>query len=148
MKFLRARASALGFATKSASSKKRSRVSSTSRITKAALMPSKYAEDDDDPYGDGQNDEDAEYDEEEDDNVDTDMLPTLLVYQSGELVYNWVRVDWEAGRGGIEEFLKTQVRFIPNYSFQLIHIVDIGCFPLFHLLEIVGSPRTTRMNLA
>jgi hypothetical protein len=68
-------------------------------------MPGKYQDDDDDPYGDEENSEGE--DEGGDDNVDTDMLPTLLVYQSGDLVFNWVRVDWEAGRGGIEEFLKT-----------------------------------------
>lgn len=50
----------------------------------------------------------AYYDEEEQDNeveVDTDMLPTLLVYQDGQLVHNWVRVDWEAGQTGVEDLL-------------------------------------------
>lgn len=41
--------------------------------------------------------------------VDTDMLPTMLVYRDGELVYNWVRVDWEANRAGIEELLVKSV---------------------------------------
>lgn len=33
------------------------------------------------------------------------MLPTLLVYHDGQLIHNWVRVDWEAGDAGIEELL-------------------------------------------
>jgi hypothetical protein len=33
------------------------------------------------------------------------MLPTLLVYRDGELVHNWVRVDWEAGQAGVEDLL-------------------------------------------
>ncbi len=37
------------------------------------------------------------------------MLPTMLVYRNGELVHNWVRVDWEAGTAGIEELLETYV---------------------------------------
>jgi len=110
VKFLRARASALGFASTSTASTKQA--PALPRSTKSSLMPGKYQDDEDDPYGD---DETEEFEDEiEDDNVDTDMLPTLLVYQSGDLVYNWVRVDWEAGRGGIEEFLKThRVLFDP-----------------------------------
>lgn len=76
-KFLRARASALGFAT---TPRKKGRVVDV----------------DDDPYAD---------EEEEEDQVDMDMLPTMLVYRDGELVHNWVRVDWEAGRAGVEELL-------------------------------------------
>lgn len=41
--------------------------------------------------------------------VDKDMLPTMQVYKGGDLVFNWVRVDWEAGAAGIDEFLQ---RFI------------------------------------
>jgi hypothetical protein len=37
--------------------------------------------------------------------VDLDMLPTMLVYRGGDLVHNWVRVDWEAGHAGLEELL-------------------------------------------
>lgn len=59
--------------------------------------------DEDDPDSDhGSSDE---KDTGDDDNVDLDMLPTLLVYRSGELIFNWVRVDWEAGEAGIEELL-------------------------------------------
>jgi hypothetical protein len=44
-------------------------------------------------------DEDNHYQEENEDEVDVDMLPTILVYRAGELVYTWVRVDWEAETG-------------------------------------------------
>ncbi|KAF7967359.1 hypothetical protein HWV62_34639 [Athelia sp. TMB] len=98
-KFLRCRAAMLGFAaTKPVPVKS----------TPGRAPPRTIIEDDeDDPYGDGDYDgddarEDLEYDEEA---VDTDMLPTLLVYHHGELVYNWVRVDWEAGEAGVEELL-------------------------------------------
>ena len=98
-KFLRCRAATLGFA-----------------ATKPVLVKSASGhapprtiieDDEDDPYGDADYDggdahEDQEYDE---DAVDTDMLPTLLVYHHSELVYNWVRVDWEAGEAGVEELL-------------------------------------------
>ena len=49
------------------------------------------------PCGFGEEDEDA---------VDTDMLPTMLVYRAGELVHNWVRVDWEAGVVGVGDLLE------------------------------------------
>jgi hypothetical protein len=38
------------------------------------------------------------------------MLPTLLVYRDGQLVHNWVRVDWEAGKAGVEELLSRCVK--------------------------------------
>jgi hypothetical protein len=50
-------------------------------------------------------DNNVEYPDYDEDAVDTDMLPTLLVYHDGELVFNWVRVDWEAGNAGVEELL-------------------------------------------
>ncbi len=37
--------------------------------------------------------------------ADLDMLPTMLVYQGGELLHTWIRVDWEAGQDGIENLL-------------------------------------------
>ncbi|TFK42302.1 thioredoxin-like protein [Crucibulum laeve] len=96
-KFLRARASALGFATSAKKSK---------RIPPSRLRPPLEV-DEDDPYGDDDENEDYRDDEEDniDDNVDLDMLPTMLVYRDGELVHNWVRVDWEA-QAGIEELLE------------------------------------------
>ena len=48
----------------------------------------------------------GDYESEEED-VDLDMLPTVLVYRDGELLHTWVRVDWEAGKDGIENFLLT-----------------------------------------
>ena len=47
--------------------------------------------------------------------VDTDMLPTILVYRSGQLVHNWVRVDWEAGLLGIDELLE---RYVDSYAIR------------------------------
>lgn len=67
-KFLRVRASAIGFATS---------------------RPSFKAEYDEDNHA--QDDANSE--------VDVDMLPTILVYRAGELVFTWVRVDWEAETG-------------------------------------------------
>jgi len=64
-------------------------------------------DDDDDDDDDGFNEKDKYDDDDEfdSDDVDLDMLPTMLVYLNGELVHNWVRVDWEAGQAGIEELL-------------------------------------------
>ena len=68
-------------------------------------------DDEEDPYAydekditesDGDEDDD---DYNRDDDVDLDVLPTLLVYRGGELVHTWVRVDWEAGKAGVEELL-------------------------------------------
>jgi hypothetical protein len=89
-KFLRSRASSLGFATIAATRSRRS-------------LPGSYEsdsdddDDDDEPLSEGSNGVRTA--------VDTDMLPTLLVYRDGNLVHNWVRVDWEAGRAGVEELL-------------------------------------------
>ena len=99
-KFLRAKASALGFATTKTSSKSRK------FATPLESLREEDDEDDDDGF-----DEKDKYDDNEDleefdyDDVDLDMLPTMLVYQNGELVHNWVRVDWEAGKAGIAELL-------------------------------------------
>ncbi|KAF9014095.1 thioredoxin-like protein [Cyathus striatus] len=99
-KFLRARASALGFA--SAGSSSAPKVHVATRLSKAPVE-----DDEDDPYGydDKYYDMEDEEDYVDDDDVDLDVLPTMLVYRGGELVHNWVRVDWEAGRGGVEELL-------------------------------------------
>jgi hypothetical protein len=42
------------------------------------------------------------------------MLPTMLVYQSGELVHNWVRVDWELRDLDIESLLDKCVFPFPS----------------------------------
>lgn len=99
-KFLRARAAALGFASKGSSTKQ--------YASRQQSMPGRFIDNDhDDPYYDDEEEKTPYYDEEEEEeeDVDTDMLPTLLVYRDGELVHNWVRVDWEAGKAGIEELL-------------------------------------------
>jgi hypothetical protein len=92
-KFLRTRATALGFAT--------TKTARTIPTPKTNNLRAKRRMD---------SDEDDEYNSEEDqlvddDDVDLDMLPTMLVYRAGELVFNWVRVDWEAGKPGLEELL-------------------------------------------
>lgn len=66
------------------------------------------------------------YDE---DLVDTDMLPTMLVYQDGELVHNWVRVDWEADRAGIEELLVKSVGLFFVVSHDAALFCASGGFP-------------------
>lgn len=69
------------------------------------LVPGRYPssddEDDDDDDTEGEHSDGGW----EDDDVDTDVLPTLLAYRAGELVHSWVRVDWEATMG-IEDFLR------------------------------------------
>ncbi|KAF8912092.1 thioredoxin-like protein [Gymnopilus junonius] len=97
-KFLRVKASSLGFASLNNSSKPN---------PIASRLKSVSEDDEEDPYA---YDEKGDYDEEEEDGyedeeVDLDMLPTMLVYRNGQLVHNWVRVDWEAGPAGLEEFL-------------------------------------------
>jgi hypothetical protein len=87
-KFLRSRAGALGFATVALPRSRRS-------------VPGGYESDDE---GEDEDEEDKAL-RGEGRGVDTEMLPTLLVYRDGNLVYNWVRVDWEAGRAGVEELL-------------------------------------------
>ena len=98
-KFLRAKASALGFATTKSSSK-------LHKFGTPLKSLREEDEDDDDDDDDGFDEKDKYDDEDLDsDDVDLDMLPTMLVYQNGELVHNWVRVDWEAGKAGIAELL-------------------------------------------
>ncbi|GLB34760.1 putative phosducin [Lyophyllum shimeji] len=87
-KFLRARASTLGFASKS---------------QRPALGRQPRRDDDDEDDDDESGSSEEELDDEDD--VDLDMLPTVLVYRDGQLVHNWVRVDWEAGSAGVEELL-------------------------------------------
>ncbi|KAG8220186.1 hypothetical protein J3R82DRAFT_1220 [Butyriboletus roseoflavus] len=101
VKFLRARAAALGFTSKRSSSKQ--------YASRQPSIPGRFAGEED-PYDDSEEEKTPYYDEEgyDEEDVDTDMLPTLLVYRDGELMYNWVRVDWEAGRAGVEELLSSR----------------------------------------
>jgi len=108
IKFLRAKASAVGFTSGSSTAPKRTTPLSTKRSIKSGAI---LEEDEEDPYGEPEynekdfEDEVDEADHGDEDDVDTDMLPTMLVYRGGDLVYNWVRVDWEAGETGVEELL-------------------------------------------
>lgn len=105
-KFLRARAAAIGFASLGRSATGAlGPTSAVSRHDKELLYTlsensdfSKLEHTEDD-FGD-----DYDYEPKEED-VDLDMLPTILVYRDGELLHTWVRVDWEAGKDGIEDFL-------------------------------------------
>ena len=47
-----------------------------------------------------------EYEEED---VDTDMIPMLLVHCDGKLIHNLVQVDWEEGEAGVEELLSRHI---------------------------------------
>jgi hypothetical protein len=115
-KFIRCRASAIGFALNSKAKPRSLRPPSSTYLSKSRTSPRFAYQNDDDPYGSDideptvidalNNDE-----EEEEEDVDTDMLPTILVYRSGQLVHNWVRVDWEAGLLGIDELLERCVDF-------------------------------------
>jgi hypothetical protein len=110
-KFIRCRASAIGFALNSQTKPRSLRPPSSTYLSKSRTSPRFAHQDDDDPYGSdtdeptgiGALNKDEDEDEED---VDTDMLPTILVYRSGQLVHNWVRVDWEAGLLGIDELLE------------------------------------------
>ncbi|OCH93227.1 thioredoxin-like protein [Obba rivulosa] len=119
-KFLRARAGAIGFATSGSSASNFLSVGGRRPFpihrsrSRQILVPGRYPGEEDDPYGDNDNDDDEDSDSDsdsqkeagwDDDNVDTDVLPTLLVYRAGQLVHSWIRVDWEA-KEGVEELLK------------------------------------------
>jgi hypothetical protein len=45
--------------------------------------------------------------------VDTEMLPTVLVYRAGQLEHTFIRVDWEAGEGGIQNLL---IKYVARHS--------------------------------
>jgi hypothetical protein len=110
-KFIRCRASAIGFALSSQAKPRSLRPPSSTYLSKSRTSPRYAHRDDDDPYGSDTAEPtivdafNRDEDEDEED-VDTDMLPTILVYRSGQLVHNWVRVDWEAGLLGIDELLE------------------------------------------
>jgi hypothetical protein len=99
-KFIRVKAVAIGFALRKSSDTgalgSSSKVRSQRRGDQARYTVSENSE--------IHEDENSESDGEEQE-VDTDMLPTILVYEQGELLHTWVRVDWEAGQDGIENLL-------------------------------------------
>ena len=97
-KFLRARASSLGFTSTTPVSRL--------RVSRPERRRHEEDDDDDDPYDEtNQRDDDAE----DEDNADLDMLPTMLVYRDGDLVHNWIRVDWEAEHADVEGLLDRSV---------------------------------------
>ena len=113
-KFIRCRASAIGFALNPQAKPRSLRPPSSTYLSKSRTSPRFSHQDDDDPYGSDTDEPtgiDALNKDEDEEDVDTDMLPTILVYRSGQLVHNWVRVDWEAGSLGIDEFLAQCVEF-------------------------------------
>ena len=110
VKFLRARAGALGFASTTSGngfSQRNSRQPFTLTRTpsRKILVPGRFSEDDSDDHDDDDDSDSEKDDGWADDSVDTDVLPTMLVYRGGELVHSWVRVDWEA-QMGVEELLR------------------------------------------
>ncbi|THH12118.1 hypothetical protein EW146_g7805 [Bondarzewia mesenterica] len=121
-KFIRCRASAIGFASTSSSTSRRERRPSSSYLSRSRTAPGMLGrlDEEDDPYGDADVayekaiDEEDDSNDEDEDNVDMDMLPTMLVYRAGELVHNWVRVDWEAGAAGVEDLLERHHIIAPS----------------------------------
>lgn len=102
-------------------------------------MPGRYPTDDDDDEDEDEEDEykssEGEDDGWDDDKVDTDVLPTMLVYRGGELVHSWVRVDWEA-KTGVEELLKRcALSFLAIEDLWLIRCVACP------FIDITSSPR-------
>ena len=110
-KFIRCRASAIGFARSPQARPRSLRPPSSTYLSKSRTSPRFAEQDEDEPYGSDADKSTTIVDsingyDDDDDDVDTDMLPTMLVYRSGQLVHNWVRVDWEAGQLGIDELLE------------------------------------------
>lgn len=97
-KFLRAKATALEFALLDKSS--------SSRRPRPTQKQSRRRRNDSDDEFSGDDNNEVGENELDDDDIDLEMLPTLLVYRDGELVHNWVRVDWVAGEGDVEELLR------------------------------------------
>ena len=99
-KFIRVKATAIGFALKSASDTGALGGASSKRKTSKRGDQTQYLVSEEADF-----DEDHEDSEDEEGEADTDMLPTMLIYEKGELLHTWVRVDWEAGKDGIENLL-------------------------------------------
>jgi hypothetical protein len=111
-KFIRVRATAIGFALKSASDTGALGPSSFKKTARAQGDQSLYV------VGEETDFDDNDFDENEDAEADTDMLPTMLIYEKGELLHTWVRVDWEAGTDGIENLLLKYVILLLQLSPQ------------------------------
>ncbi len=139
IKFIRCRASTIGFALMPGAKPRSSRPPSSTYLSKSRTSP-RFSEREGDPYSDDTDvalvdipseDEDDD-DDDVDVDVDTDMLPTMLVYRSNQLVHNWVRVDWEAGSLGIDDFLKQYV--LRWYSWKRLDILNISDIESFSQL--------------
>jgi len=111
-KFIRVKATAIGFALKSASTTEVIGLSST-QTSRVKGDQSLYVVGEDTDFNNYDN---GYIDEDEEAEADTDMLPTMLVYEKGELLHTWVRVDWEAGKDGIEDLLLKFVSSIFRFS--------------------------------
>lgn len=96
-KFLRTRASAIGFAVLSSGA--------SSTVFDPRMASRRPAESDDE---DDEGNPSVE--------VDTEMLPTVLVYRGGQLEHTFIRVDWEAGEAGIQNLL-IKHGILPSMSF-------------------------------
>ncbi|CAE7136917.1 unnamed protein product [Rhizoctonia solani] len=96
-KFLRTRASVIGFAV----------LNSGSGMFDPRVAPTRKV----------QNGEEDDSDAASQVEVDTDMLPTVLVYRAGQLEHTFIRVDWEAGSGGIQNLL-IKHGVLPSISFS------------------------------
>lgn len=96
-KFIRTRAGAIGFATFMPTPKPR-RSNFLRNFVGQACDEEDYELDDDVIYNDA--DEEEEFEDgnqaSQSEQIDSDLFPTMLVYRGGELVYTWIRVDWEA----------------------------------------------------
>lgn len=101
-KFVRTRASAIGFAALSSGS--------NPSVFDPRVAPRRQSNEEDE-------DEDEENTGQPSIEVDTDMLPTLLAYRAGQLEHTFIRVDWEAGNGGIQNLL-IKHGVIPSMSFK------------------------------
>ena len=136
-KFIRCRASAIGFALNSQAKPRSLRPPSSTYLSKSRISPRFAHQDDEDPYGSNTDEPDALNEDEDDVDVDTDMLPTILVYRSGQLVHNWVRVDWEAGLLGIDELLERCVYFYAIHwkSLDLLSTVATISFSQYTLRD-------------
>lgn len=68
---------------------------------------------------------DDDNDDGRDEDVDLDVLPTLLAYRDGILEHTWVRVDWEAGKAGIVELLNKCVYLLPKLLLASILVIPV-----------------------
>ncbi|KAG8930761.1 hypothetical protein FRC02_003722 [Tulasnella sp. 418] len=116
-KFLRAKASAIGFTTNGSNSQGSGRTGGLPRPGVSSLSSRRYAEHDD-LADDSDEEQPGSFRIEPE--PDYDVLPTMLVYRAGELEFNWPRVDVDLKNsgGGVEglEALLSRHRIIQPYN--------------------------------